>query len=247
MTADEYREIMETELAWRQEEFAFFKNQLNEVPDGQRNRYRKGLMLILQTHLEGYVAICLQTYIQYINSRQLTGSEVSLRLMAAGMQKIKKTEEVREQQGTGWPPEWYPEQAEDADSYPCYEAPADDRLYRFYRQVDLLEKAEHLKGQVLKLDDRLVDLKYGCGYLSVQTNLYRLGIPVGLFQAYQEDLDAFVHSCGSLARGIIRSGVTRQELTEWESKVFRIAAGVMRLLYDYVKQEKYRTDPVRNA
>lgn len=33
MTADELRAALEVELAWRQEELAFFKNQLNEIAE----------------------------------------------------------------------------------------------------------------------------------------------------------------------------------------------------------------------
>lgn len=41
MTADELRFELETELKWRQEELAFFKNQLSNIPDEiDRKRYR---------------------------------------------------------------------------------------------------------------------------------------------------------------------------------------------------------------
>ena len=69
MTANELREELETELAWRQEELAFFKNQLNEIAENNKNKYKKELILILYSHIEGYIKIYLQTYIQYINSQ----------------------------------------------------------------------------------------------------------------------------------------------------------------------------------
>ena len=52
---------MEIELAWRQEEIAFFKNQLNYVTEDKKGKYRKSLVLILYSHFEGYTKICLQT------------------------------------------------------------------------------------------------------------------------------------------------------------------------------------------
>ena len=56
MTANELREELETELAWRQEELAFFKNQLNNISDeNDQRRYRKSLVLILYSHMEGYI------------------------------------------------------------------------------------------------------------------------------------------------------------------------------------------------
>ena len=76
MTADELRASLEAELAWRQEELAFFKNQLNDVIEENKNKYRKSLVLILYSHMEGYIKICLQTYIQYINSQRLIRKDV---------------------------------------------------------------------------------------------------------------------------------------------------------------------------
>ena len=87
MTADELRLVLETELAWRQEELAFFKNQLNEIVEEDKDRYRKSLVLILYSHMEGYIKICLQTYIQYINSQGLKRKEVDTGLMVASMHK----------------------------------------------------------------------------------------------------------------------------------------------------------------
>lgn len=77
MTADELRAALEMELAWRQEELAFFKNQLNEIPENNKDRYRKSLVLILYSHMEGFIKICLQTYIQYINSQKLKRGDVN--------------------------------------------------------------------------------------------------------------------------------------------------------------------------
>ena len=87
MTADELRAALEMELAWRQEELAFFKNQLNEIPENNKDRYRKSLVLILYSHMEGFIKICLQTYIQYINSQKLKRGDVNTELMVAGLYK----------------------------------------------------------------------------------------------------------------------------------------------------------------
>ena len=66
MTADELRAALEADMAWRQEDLAFFKNQLNNISEDDKDRYRKSLVLILYSHMEGFVKTSLQTYIQYI-------------------------------------------------------------------------------------------------------------------------------------------------------------------------------------
>lgn len=87
MTCDTLRAQLEMELGWRQEELAFFKNQLNEIPEEYKDKYRKSLILILYSHLEGYIKISLQYYIQYINSQELNRKDVTIGLMVASMDK----------------------------------------------------------------------------------------------------------------------------------------------------------------
>ena len=88
MTANELREELEEELRWRQEELAFFKNQLSNINSEEDScRYRKSLVFLLYSHFEGYVKIALQTYIKYLNSLSLHQRDVIPALAAAGMHK----------------------------------------------------------------------------------------------------------------------------------------------------------------
>ncbi len=131
MTADELRAALEVELAWRQEELAFFKNQLSDITEENKNKYRKCLVLILYSHLEGYIKICLQTYVQYINSQGLTRKDVNTGLMVASMHKEfiayenldRKCEIFRK------------------------ELPDDARLHRLYRRVDFRRRLRILKNR----------------------------------------------------------------------------------------------------
>lgn len=223
MTADELRAALEAELAWRQEELAFFKNQLNEILEENKYKYRKSLVLILYSHLEGYIKICLQTYIQYINSQRLDRRDVSTGLMVASMHKEfiayenldRKCEVFRR------------------------ELPDDARLHRLYRRVDFMEKVEDFKDQKLTIDDQIIDTESNLWYIVLQKNLYKVGLPINLFDEYQRDIDALVNRRNSIAHGNFRAGVTEREFSDWESKVSKILSGVTRLLYDYANNERY--------
>lgn len=55
MTKDELRELLEDELLWRFEEINFFKKQLiNLEEENEQRKYRKSMVLILYSHLEGW-------------------------------------------------------------------------------------------------------------------------------------------------------------------------------------------------
>lgn len=223
MTADELRAALETELAWRQEELAFFKNQLNETQEVNKDRYRKSLVLILYSHMEGFIKICLQTYIQYINSQELNRGEVNTQLMVAGLHKEfvayenldRKCEIFRR------------------------ELPEDAKLHRLFRRVDFMDNVEGFKAEKLIIDDQLVDTESNLWYIVLQKNLYKIGLPVDLFKDYHSDIDSLVHRRNSIAHGNFRAGVREQEFAKWESKVSSIISGITVVIYDFANKKKY--------
>ncbi len=223
MTADELRAALETELAWRQEELAFFKNQLNEVEESNKNKYRKSLVLILYSHMEGYIKIGLQTYIQYINSQGLNRRDVNTGLMVASMHKEFIAYENMERKS----------------EFFRRALPDDTRLHRLYRRVDFMENMENFKEQELVIDDQIIDTESNLWYIVLQKNLYKIGLPVDLFDDYRSDIDALVNRRNSIAHGNFKSGVTDTEFSNWERKVSEILEGITRLLYDYAKNRRY--------
>lgn len=76
-------------------------------------------------------------------------------------------------------------------------------------------------------------------YIVLQKNLYKVGLPINLFDGYQSAIDALVNRRNSIAHGNFRSGVTAEEFSNWEIKVSDILSGVTRLLYDYANNKKY--------
>ncbi|WP_040196112.1 MAE_28990/MAE_18760 family HEPN-like nuclease [Candidatus Soleaferrea massiliensis] len=223
MTANELRANLETELAWRQEELAFFKNQLSNITDSEKERYRKSLVLILYSHFEGYVKISIQTYIQHLNSLLLKRREVNTNLLVTGMHKEFQAYDNLDRKCE------------------CFkrELPEDSKLHRFFRRVDLMEKIEEFKLEILSIDDQIIDIGSNLWYIVLQKNLYKIGLPVDLFKEYKSDIDGLVNRRNSIAHGNFRSGVTEQEYEKWESKTNIIMEDITRCLYDYAKNKKY--------
>ncbi len=91
--------------------------------------------------MEGYIKICLQTYIHYINSQELNRNDVSTGLMVASMHKEFIAYENLDRK------------------YEIFrrELPEDARLHRLYRRVDFMENIEEFKCQKLVIDDNIVD------------------------------------------------------------------------------------------
>ena len=229
MTADELRTELEIELKWRQDEFAFFKNQLNNFSSEiERNKYRKCLVLILYAHLEGYIKIALQTYIKYINAQNLPRKDVVGGLMAASMNQEfnaydnldKKCKVFR------------------------HRLPDDSTLHRFSRRIDFLNQLESFKNATLAIDDSVVDTESNLWYVVLQKNLYKIGLPVDMFEQYRYDIDALVNRRNSIAHGTSVSGVTQQEFSTWETKITCVMTDITILIYNFANHKQYLASPL---
>ena len=224
MTADELRAALEAELAWHQEELAFFKNQLNNISDeNDQRRYRKSLVLILYSHMEGYIKIALQAYIQYINSQQILRKDAISGLMVAGMHKEFLAYENLDRKCAIF----------------RRELPEDTSLHRFFRRVDFMEQLDSFRDTTLVVEDSVVDTESNLWYIVLQKNLYKIGLPIDMFEQYRSEIDALVNRRNSIAHGNARAGVDQQEFLNWETKVSLVLSDVTRLLYDYANHQRY--------
>lgn len=224
MNASDLRAELEAEMAWRQEDLAFFKNQLSNISnETEKEKYRKSLVLILYSHMEGYIKIALQTYIKYINLQTLPRKDVISGLMAASMN-----------------PEF---NAYDNLDRKCdifrRELPDDTALHRFFRRVDFLDQLDEFKNAPLIIEDSVINTESNLWYVVLQKNLYKIGLPVDMFAQYERDIDALVNRRNSIAHGNSRSGVTEQEFSNWETKITRVMTDVTILIYDYANRKQY--------
>lgn len=224
MDNQELRTLMESELLWRKEEYYFFKNQLNNfASDEDKNRYRKCLVLILYSHLEGFVKICLLTYIQYINSLGLQRKKVNRNLAASSMEQEFK--------------------AYDNNDIKCTifkkALPEDKRLHRLYRRVHLLDSLKEFDEASLFITDDAINTESNLWYIVIQKNLYKSGLPVDLFEAYKGDIDGLVNKRNSFAHGAQKGGMDELPYNNWEKSIFYVMEGIVSSIYDFALNSKY--------
>lgn len=223
MNVDDFRAELEAELAWRQEDLAFFRNRLNDINEEDKGRYRKSLVLILYSHMEGFVKICLQIYIHYINSLNLERKDVCTGLMVASMHKEFLAYENLDRK---------------CDIF-RKELPEDARLHRLFRRVDFIDQIEAFESEILHIEDSVIDTESNLWYIVLQKNLYKIGLPVNLFEEYRSSIDALVNRRNSIAHGDSKAGVTEQEYKKWEESVESFLSGIIRLLYEYSKHNRF--------
>ncbi len=224
MTVDELRTSLESERAWRQEELAFFKNQLNNIEnEDEKDRYRKSLVLILYSHMEGYVKICLQTYVQFINALALPRENFVSGLIVAGMHKEFNAYDNMDKKC----------------AFFKTKLPDDHSLHRYSRRVDFIESLDGFMNDTLLIEDGVIDTESNLWYVVLQKNLYKIGLPIDCFEQYKKDIDALVNRRNSIAHGNQRSGVTQNEFDQWEVKIDRVLTEITSKIYEYALHRKY--------
>lgn len=215
---------METELAWRQEEIAFIKNQLaninNEV---QKDKYRKCLVLVLYSHFEGFVKISLLTYIEYINSLGLIREDVNANLAVTSMSREFNAYDNNDMKGEVFKKT----------------LPEDRKIHRYFRRVHLLEELNVFEKKELAIPDEAIDTESNLWYVVLQKNLYKVGLPIELFSQSKKDIDALVNRRNSIAHGSEKSGIKKEEYELWEKKIYRVMEDMIKIIYDCTVQEKY--------
>ena len=183
--------------------------------------------MLLYSHFEGYVKIALQTYIEYLNSLCVLQKDVVPALAASGMHKEFIAYENLDRKCAIFKTA----------------LPEDTALHRFYRRVDFIEQMNDFQNSVLHLEDSLIDTESNLWYVVLQKNLYKLGIPITLFDEHAREIDALANRRNSIAHGNSHAGVSKTEFSKWESKVQRILSDITLLLYDYANRQRYLKNP----
>lgn len=223
MEAESLRNQFESEIAWRQEELAFLKNQLVNVDEKNKAKYRKALVLMLYAHFEGFSKIALQLYLQYINDLNLSIADVNANLQAAALKKEFIAFDNLDRK----------------NEYFRKKLPNDTKLHRFYRRVDLIEQIDNFKNGKLRIDDDIIDTESNLWYVVLQKNMYVCGLPIDLFEQQKNDIDALVNRRNAIAHGDVKSGVSETEYEKWEKQTYSVMNKMIRTLFDYAYNNRF--------
>ncbi|MBQ1993000.1 MAG: hypothetical protein II243_00850 [Lachnospiraceae bacterium] len=225
MTKEELRELLEDELLWRFEEINFFKNQLNNFEsENEKKKYRKSMVLILYSHLEGFIKASLLYYAQYLNGLGKQRIEFDFNLIATSMNAEFKA---------------YDNKNSKSNLFNNKKVPNDSEIHNLYRRVNLLESSSNLLSQPLYIEDSSIDTESNLWYVVLQKNLYRLGLPEEMFSEYKGDIDGLVNRRNSIAHGKQTNGIEEAEYLKWEESTKAVMKDIVMKIYFYVKNEKY--------
>ncbi len=225
MTTDELRESLEEELLWRTEEINFFKSQLSNFrSDLEKDKYRKSMVLVLYSHLEGFIKVALSTYAQYLSALNMKRKFFIHNLVATSMDKEFNAYENKDVK---------------CSLFKNKKVPEDKKIHGLYRRVNLLESTDAILNQNMIILEAAIDTESNVWYVVLQKNLYRLGLPIDLFSEFAGEIDALVNRRNSIAHGSRNSGVKELDYQNWENSVINVMNEIVRKIYSYSVNEMY--------
>jgi hypothetical protein len=216
------REQLEAEITWRQDEIRFFRNQMSNLSEEERDQFRKALILMLYAHFEGFFKFSMLSYIKSINDEKICCSEASYSVAAASFQEIfkdlfnidKKSKIFKKK------------------------LPDDTKLHRAARQIDFVSKFDELQTQKVIIPEDLVDTSNLQPFV-LKKCLFILGFQHNAFEDQDHVIVELLERRNSIAHGASRSGIKEDQYKKLENSVFEMMESVMMFVVDSLKNKSY--------
>lgn len=217
----EFRSDMEDSLSWRVNEFLALKNLLrsdNSVP------VVKTLIVMLYAHFEGFFKDCLECYIKYINSTNLTLSNFIDTVITASLSREYMAFEDSNRK------------CKELTSVP----PAEEFLHKYHRRRELTKKfTSNYLDKKIRIDEKIINTKSNLDYGVLQENLYILGFDYNYFMDKQNNITKLVRLRNSVAHGSQREPIDFTEFEKIEEDILGIMEEIIKYLYRFCLEERY--------
>ncbi len=251
---EKYRELIESDLAWRLDEIAFFQNQLNafkatNTTENEKNRveqdkkrFRKLLILVLYAHFEGFFKYAFTMYVEAINEAKIELSKAIDILTVSSLQKVfLDYEETKEQT------------KQDSSDFNKTEK-------RIKQRIKLLDELEKLRASSfikLPISTNHLDktsIIYTESNLSpevVEKILARLGLDASAFGLKDEELKKILNEFLKRRHGIahgdgrFKEGVEEKQWNEYKTAFDKVVNLIPSAIYNALVQKLYLKPPFR--
>jgi len=228
---EEVRVELESDLTWRSDEIRFLKNQLAYIlREDDKERYRKSLLVMLYSHYEGFCKTAFLIYINVINKEKLQRKEANQNLTACSLHNVFTAYEDMDRK-----PDKYREIFKNA-------LPEEKALHRFARQVDFVVNIDNIWDEVIVVSEEIADTESNLWPIVLKKILFRLGLPEQSFKEYEGSISRLVNMRNGVAHGRDKDGIKEDVYGSIEKTVFDIMQGVIDVIIDTLKSQKYLRD-----
>ena len=218
------RAQLELELAWRLDELRLLQNQLGLISsESDRDRYRKMLVVMLYAHFEGFCKEAWLLYVDTINRLGIHRLQANDAIASASLAEVfraledpqRKCDEFRRQ------------------------LPDDAKLHRFHRQMEFVIELRNIWRRQVALPEELIDTEANLSVPQLRKSLFRLGLAIDSFEAYEGSIHRLVNLRHAVAHGAYKQGVPDADYVAFRYAIFDVMNGMSRLIWGALVDRKY--------
>jgi len=219
---------LEEDLLWRQDELRLLSNQLVNLSENDKARYRKALIVMLYAHYEGFCKFALSLYANAINNENLTCGQVNHHISAASLSNLFHGLVSAELPVGFLPPV----------------VSTDAAIRRLARQVDLLQALHTLAAQPVAIPiDKVVDTESNLSPVVLQKIVYRLGFDWTVLTSREQELEANINKLLNLrnhiAHGFRQSGLNEDLYEKIQRTTYGIMTQIRTFVWDGLELSQY--------
>ncbi len=219
-----FREEIEHERLWREDELRLLKNKVQEVENlDKQNILRKTLIVMLYAYFEGICKFSFTAYVRNINKLAMENHEVSWSILASSFNKVFK-----ELNST------------DKESIFNKGRPDDSELHQFSRRKRFVEEFSSLMEQkVLLNEDEIIDLESNIKPIVIKKVLFLLGIEHSEVDKWSGKINKLLRYRNNIAHGSMKDGIKKETYQELEDEIFQIINSIVLYLSKAIIDKKY--------
>jgi len=181
------------------------------------------MLVMVYAHYEGFCKFALERYVKAVNDASIKCGEASAPVVAGSWSAIFSAVESGDQKSKIFKSK----------------LPDDERLHRFARRREFVEKFRDFEELVAEVPGDTVDTESNLWPIVMQKNLYLIGLDHEAFSKHDGDISQLMRRRNNISHGLERDGLTAQKYDRIERAVCRIMDDLMTLVMDAIANELY--------
>lgn len=215
---------IEEEYKWRMDEIRFFSNQLIHLKtDEEKNQFRRGIILLLYAHFEGFCKFSFLLYTGTINKENLICNDVNYSIAASGLADLFNELRNPNKKSTVFK----------------NVLPEDAKLHRFARDKEFLEAMSSFSNRPLVIPDKIVDTESNLKPIVLSKILFVLGFDHTAFKAIDADIHLLLNYRNSIAHGQNRDGITEGTYEKIRASTIKIVDEIKALIMQSLTERNF--------
>lgn len=201
MSLDYFLEQIEIEREWREAEIRFLDNNQRALNEEDQKIIRRSILCLLYAHIEGFVKFSFSLYIDEINKKKLTCSEVRPAFAAAAFHTEFKALRNNEKKSKLFKKK----------------KPQDVHLHRLSREIEFIENINEYFDYPVNIPEEFINTENNVGQQVIEKLLFQIGIDHEGLKPIYSPLTRLLNVRNDISHGKRKSGIDDKEYQEFLS------------------------------